>query len=68
MNAGKCERKEPKWADQTWKPGDMLHVGLTDSHTHEGLLNGVVVGRIVIFWHRREHIPATPPQISWIPT
>ena len=54
MNAGKYEREKPEWQDQTWKPGNMLHVGLTDSHVHEGLLNGVVVGHIVVFWHQRQ--------------
>jgi hypothetical protein len=61
MNAGKYERKTQKWADQEWKAGDMLHVGLTDSHTHEGLLNGVVVGQIIMFGHRREPAAAAPP-------
>ncbi len=55
MNASNYERKKPNWKDQAWKPGNMLHVGLTDSHTHEGLLNGVVVGRIVMFGHCRDH-------------
>jgi hypothetical protein len=54
MNASKYERKKPNWKDQAWKPGNMLHVGLTDSHIHEGLLNGVVVGHIVMFWHRQD--------------
>lgn len=54
MNAGKYEREKPEWKDQAWKPGTMLRVGLTDSHVHEGLLNGVVVGHIVIFWHQRK--------------
>jgi len=48
------ERKPPDWKEQTWRVGDMLHVGLTDSHVHEGLRNGVVVGHIVVFWHQRQ--------------
>ena len=54
MNPSQYERKSPDWKDQTWRVGDMLHVGLTDSHVHEGLLNGVVVGHIVMFWHQRQ--------------
>ena len=54
MIASKYERKKPNWKGQAWKPGNMLHVGLTDSHTHEGLLNGVVVGQVIMFWHQRQ--------------
>jgi hypothetical protein len=53
MNPCKYERKDPDWKEQTWQLGRMLHVGLTDSHIHEGLRNGVVVGRVVMFWHHR---------------
>ena len=52
MNTSKYEHEKPEWKDQTWKRGKMLHVGLTDSHVYEGLLNGVVVGRIVMFRHQ----------------
>ena len=52
MNTRKYEREKPEWKDQTWKTGKMLHVGLTGSHVYEGLLNGVVVGRIVMFRHQ----------------
>ena len=54
MNASKYEHKKPQWKDQTWRLGKMLHVGLTDSHVHEGLLNGALVGHIVMFWHQRQ--------------
>lgn len=54
MNASSYERKKPNWKDQAWKPGNILHVGWTDSHIHEGLLSGVVVGHIVMFWHRQD--------------
>jgi hypothetical protein len=60
MTESKYERKAPKWAEQDWKTGNMLHVGLTDSHTREGLLNGVVVGQIITFGHRREPAAAAP--------
>ncbi len=53
MNASNYERKKTEWKDQAWKLGNILHVGLTDSHVHEGLLNGVVVGQIIMFWHQR---------------
>lgn len=53
MNAGRYERTKPEWKQQTWRLGKMLHVGLTDSHVHEGLLNGVVVGQVVMFWHQK---------------
>lgn len=53
MNASRYERKNREWKDQTWRLGKMLHVGLTDSHVHEGLLNGVVVGHVVMFWHQK---------------
>jgi hypothetical protein len=55
MNASEYERKKPNWKSQAWKPGNMLHVGLADSYTREGLLNGVIVGRIVMFGHWRYH-------------
>jgi hypothetical protein len=54
MNAFKYERKKPEWKEQTWQLGRMLHVGLTDSHIHEGLRNGAVVGQVVMFWHHRQ--------------
>ena len=54
MNPVKYERKKSQWKDQTWRLGRMLHVGLTDSHIHEGLVNGVVVGHVVMFWHQRQ--------------
>lgn len=53
MNTSNYERKKTERKDQAWKLGNMLHVGLTDSHVHEGLLNGVVVGQIIMFWHQR---------------
>jgi hypothetical protein len=53
MNPSKYERKKPEWKNQTWGLGKTLHVGVTDSHVHEGLLNGAVVGRVIIFWHQR---------------
>jgi hypothetical protein len=55
MNASKYERDKPHWKNQAWKPGNILHIGLGDSYTHEGLLNGVMVGRIVMFGHNRDH-------------
>jgi hypothetical protein len=39
MNPSKYERKKPEWKDQSWRLGKMLHVGLTGSHVHEGLLH-----------------------------
>ncbi len=53
MIIGNLEHKKTEWKDQTWKLGNMLRVGVTDSHVHEGLLNGVVVGQIIMFWHTR---------------
>jgi hypothetical protein len=53
MDFCKYERKKPEWKQQTWQLGKMLHIGLTDSHVHEGLSNGVVVGHVVMFWHHR---------------
>ena len=53
MNPNEYECKKRKWKEQTWQLGRMLHVGLTDSHIHEGLRNGAVVGQVVMFWHHR---------------
>lgn len=53
MSTNNFEHNKSEWKDQTWKLGNMLRVGLTDSHVHEGLINGVVVGQIVMFWHPR---------------
>ncbi len=53
MITSNFEHKKIEWKDQTWKLGNMLSVGLTDSHVHEGLLNGVVVGQVIMFWHPR---------------
>lgn len=53
MNPCTYERKKPDWKEQTWQLGKILHVGATDSHVHEGLRNGVVVGQVVMFWHHR---------------
>ena len=68
MSASTHEHEKTHWKDQTWRVGNMLHVGLTDSHVHEGLLNGVVVGHIVMFWHQRakvtQHDGPTPSVIS----
>ena len=58
MSASVYEHKKTPWKDQTWRVGHMLHVGVTDSHVHEGLLNGVVVGHIVMFWHHRHNSPS----------
>ncbi len=60
MNPSKYERKKPEWKDQTWRLGKMLHVGLTDSHVHEGLFNGVVAGHIIMFWHQRQKSSSVP--------
>lgn len=57
MKAGNEECKKRNWKEQNWELGRMLHVGLTDSHVHEGLCNGAVVGHVVMFWHHR----STPP-------
>jgi len=67
MNADEYERKKRDWKDQTWRVGNMLHVGLTDSHVHEGLLNGVVVGHIVVFWHHRQK-PLSESTVRIVPT
>ncbi|MDH5534735.1 MAG: hypothetical protein OEZ08_04060 [Betaproteobacteria bacterium] len=48
------EPKKLEWKKQTWALGKMLRVGLTDSHVHEGLLDGVVVGQVIMFWHQRQ--------------
>ncbi|MDP2241352.1 MAG: hypothetical protein Q8K18_14480 [Burkholderiales bacterium] len=53
MITSNFEHEKIEWKDQTWKLGNMLSVGLTDSHVHEGLLNGVVVGQVIMFWHPR---------------
>jgi hypothetical protein len=58
MTASAYEHTKTHWKEQTWRVGHMLHVGLTDSHVHEGLLNGVVVGHIVMFWHQRQNAPS----------
>jgi hypothetical protein len=54
MNMTTHETKKLEWKKQTWELGKMLRVGLTDSHVHEGLLNGVVVGQVIMFWHQRQ--------------
>ena len=48
------EPTKPDWKKQTWALGKMLRVGVTDSHVHEGLRDGVVVGQVVMFWHQRQ--------------
>ena len=55
MNAREYERKQSDWKNQAWKPGSILHVGMADSYTHEGLLNGVIVGHIIMIGHCRDH-------------
>jgi hypothetical protein len=54
MDTSTHEPKKSDWKDQTWELGKMLRVGLTDSHVHEGLLHGVVVGQVIMFWHQRQ--------------
>ena len=58
MTPARPEGKKRNWKEQTWELGRMLHVGLTDSHVHEGLCNGAVVGHVVMFWHHRPKLPA----------
>lgn len=65
MNAQEYERKNRDWKDQEWRVGNMVHVGATNSHVHEGLRNGVVVGHIVMFWHhRRNSLSEQEPPLS----